>query len=86
MNSLIPVPNFDAAAVEWINNFIPDFIMDVIIYSDWNISWSMLVKAPTPLIYIYEYIYIYIIVYPAATWQNDNVIIASKRRRDVILT
>ena len=29
---------------EWIINFIPHFIMDVIIHSWWDLSWTMLVK------------------------------------------
>ena len=41
-----PFPNFNGCTVEaweWISNFIPHFIVDVITYPCWDESWSMLV-------------------------------------------
>ena len=38
---IYPFPNFNGYSVEaweWISNFIPDFIMDVIIYPSWDLS------------------------------------------------
>ena len=43
---LFEFPNFNGATVEvweWMSNFIPLFIMDVIINSCWDSSQSMLV-------------------------------------------
>ena len=45
-----PFPNFDGCNVrvwEWISNFIPQFIMDVITYPCWDWSKSMLVLGAT---------------------------------------
>ena len=42
-----PFINFNCATVvvsEWISNFIPHFIMDVITYPCWDLSQTMLVK------------------------------------------
>ena len=47
-----PFPNFNSWAVEvweWISNVIPHFIMNVIIYSCWNWSWSMSIKGASDL-------------------------------------
>ena len=36
-----PFPNFNSSTVEvweWMNNFIPHFMMDVITYQDWDLS------------------------------------------------
>ena len=44
---IYPFPNFNGAAVEvweWISNFIPYLIIDVITYPYWDQSKSMLVK------------------------------------------
>ena len=45
-----PFPNIIGAADEvweWIRNFIPYVIMDVITYACWYLSWTMLVKGAT---------------------------------------
>ena len=44
---IYPFPNIIGVAIdvwEWISNFIPHFIMDVITYSCWELNQSMLVK------------------------------------------
>ena len=59
-----PLPNFNGATVEvweWMTNFIPHFIMDVINYPCWDQSEVMLVKrAFANVVNILLYIYIYI--------------------------
>ena len=45
-----PFLNFNGCTVEvkeWISNFIPHFIMDVITNPCWDLSWTMLVEAAT---------------------------------------
>ena len=50
-----PFPNFNGATLEvweWVSNFIPHFIMGLITYPCWDLSWSMLVKGAPGVYFI----------------------------------
>ena len=73
-------PNFNGCTVnvwEWISNFILRFMMDLIIYPCWDLSYSMLLKGFPSVPYLGHYIWCFKLwCLPYLTWSNqDNVYI-----------
>ena len=45
----LSIPNFHVIVWEHLSKSIPHFIMDVITYPCWGLSWAMLVKGATDI-------------------------------------